>query len=128
MSSVRETGIALFVARIAARTQLSDEERNALLALPAESATVRSNHDLVRLGEIVDRTCLVVDGLMGRFGQTRDGQRQISALYIPGDMPDLHSFVVPRSNWALMTLPKTTVLRVPHEAHDIAVRAVVTEA
>jgi hypothetical protein len=30
-----------------------------------------------------------VEGLVGRFGQNRDGSRQITCLHIPGDMADL---------------------------------------
>ena len=116
MTDPRRTALSLFLNRITGRSRLSEDERRAILDLPGEVATVQNNQDLVRLGEVVDRTCLVVEGLMGRFGQTRDGHRQISAIYIPGDMPDLHSFVVPRSSWALMGLTKTTIFRVPHKA------------
>ena len=116
MSDLRRDALGLFLNGIVARSRLSDEEREAILDMPGEVAHVRGNHDLVRLGEVVNRTCLVVDGMMARFGQTRDGQRQISALYIPGDMPDLHSFVIPRASWALTGLTRSTVLRVPHGA------------
>ncbi len=116
MNDVRQAALNLFLNRVSARSRLADDERRAILDLPGEVVTVLSNRDLVRLGEVVDRTCLVADGLMARFGQTREGTRQISALYVPGDMPDLHSFVAPRSNWALTALTKTTVLRVPHAA------------
>lgn len=116
MSDLRRDALALFLNGIAARSRLTDEERRAVLDLPGEIVHVRANQDLVRLGEVVNRTCLVVEGMMARFGQTRDGQRQISALYIPGDMPDLHSFVIPRASWALTGLTRSTVVRVPHAA------------
>ncbi|WP_371416838.1 Crp/Fnr family transcriptional regulator [Sphingosinicella sp. BN140058] len=59
---------------------------------------------------------MIVDGLVGRFGQNSDGNRQITALHIGGDMADLHSVVVPGSATALQALAVTTILRVPHEA------------
>ncbi|WP_442679436.1 Crp/Fnr family transcriptional regulator [Sphingomonas sp. ASY06-1R] len=114
--NARTAALTLFLDRISARSLLSDDERAAVLALPGDVAVIDANRDLVSLGEIVDRTCLVGDGLMARFGETRDGSRQISALYIPGDMPDLYSYVLPRSSWALTALTKTTVVRVPHAA------------
>jgi CRP-like cAMP-binding protein len=117
----RTTALSLFLDRIASRSQLSDAERAAILALPGEVTTVDPNRDLVSFGEVVDRTCLVADGLMARFGETRDGSRQISALYIPGDMPDLHSYVLPRSSWALTALTKTTTIRILHSAINAAV-------
>ncbi|WP_116090965.1 Crp/Fnr family transcriptional regulator [Sphingomonas crusticola] len=119
----RTAALTLFLNRVAGRSQLSDQERAAILNLPGEVTLVEPNRDLVSMGEIVDRTCLVADGLMARFGETRDGSRQISALYIPGDMPDLYSYVLPRSSWALTALTKTTTVRVLHSAiHDIVER------
>ena len=118
LAQARRDALGLFLTRVAARSTLTDAERQAVLDLPGDFAKVRTNQDLVKLGEVVNRTCLVVDGMMGRFGQTRDGQRQISALYIPGDMPDLHSFVLPRSSWALTGLANSTVMRIPHAAID----------
>lgn len=112
----RRDALELFLTRISSRSRLSDEEREAVLSLPGEFMMVDANQDLVRLGEVVAQTCLVVDGVMGRFGQTRQGDRQISAFYIPGDMPDLHSFVVPRASWALVGLTRSRVFRVPHAA------------
>jgi CRP-like cAMP-binding protein len=56
----------------------------------------------------------VVEGLVGRFDQMKDGRRQISALYIPGDMCDLHSTVMPVAGWGLEAITTTTVLHVPH--------------
>lgn len=114
--TARAAALDLFLDRITGRSRLSDEERQAILDLPGEVANVAANQDVVRLGEVVTFTCLVADGLMGRFGQTRDGDRQISALYVPGDMPDLYSYVLPRSSSALTALTKTTAVRVPHSA------------
>lgn len=121
--TARSAALRLFLNRIAGRSRLSDEERAAILDLPGEVTVVDAHRDLISLGEVVDRTCLVADGLMARFGETRDGSRQISALYIPGDMPDLYSYVLPRSSWALTALTKTTTIRVRHAAiHDIVER------
>ena len=119
--NARAAALSLFVDRISSRSRLSDEERAAILALPGEVTVVEANRDLVSLGEVVDRTCLVADGLMARFGETRDGSRQISALYIPGDMPDLYSYVLPRSSWALTALTKTTTVRILHSAIEALV-------
>ena len=116
MKDAPRHGLELFANRIEARSVLAPDERQAILDLPGQVATVKTNAELVRLGQVVDRTCLVVDGLMARFSLARNGARQISAFYIPGDMPDLHSFVMPRATSALVGLAPTTVLRVPHAA------------
>jgi len=109
-------GLRLFLARLSSRSELDTSEQDALLSLPGALVDVPPNRDFVRMGEVVSHACLVVDGLTGRFGQTRSGERQITSLHIPGDMVDLHSAVVPKAPAALMALCKTQILKVPHAA------------
>jgi CRP-like cAMP-binding protein len=98
------------------RSKLSSVEQQAILDLPAYPAQIQTNRDFVRLGERVDHACFVVAGLVGRFGQNREGSRQITAVHIPTDMVDLHSVVAPDACSALQALSVTTILRVPHQA------------
>ena len=100
--------------RLETRSILTREKVRALLGLNDQIAKVAAYIDFVRLGEQVEHSCLVVDSLVGRFGQNRDGVRQITCLYIPGDMADLPSVVSPKAGWALGALTSTTILRVPH--------------
>lgn len=106
------------------RSELGEIERRALLALPCDVLDVGANRDFVRLGELTSHACLVIHGLVGRFAQTADGARQITALHIPGDMVDLHSVVAPAATSALQAIGRATVVRVPHtalieRAHDL---------
>ncbi|WP_345166944.1 Crp/Fnr family transcriptional regulator [Sphingomonas daechungensis] len=102
--------------RLTNRSVLSEDERNAVLNLPGYAEQVRSNHDFVKLGERVDHSCLIVAGVVGRFDQDSQGNRQIIALHIPGDMADLHSAVQPEVTSALQALSTTTIVRIPHSA------------
>lgn len=106
--------LSRWVDRLALRSTLSAEEHATLLALPGLLETIQPNRDFVRLGEHVDKACLVVSGLAGRFGQTRSGARQITALHLPGDMADLHSVVLPTSGSALQSIGEAVIYRVPH--------------
>lgn len=105
-----------FLDRLTRRSVLSEEEQQAILSLPSHAEQVHSNRDFVPLGTTVDHSCLVVAGLVGRFGQNSEGHRQITAIHIPGDMADLHSVVQPQANSALQALSVATILRVPHAA------------
>lgn len=105
-----------FLDRLTSRSVLSDEEQAVILSLPTHSSQIHAKHDFVRSGEQVDHACFVLDGLVGRFNQTLKGARQITALHVPGDMPDLLSLVQPRATSALQALTTTTILRVPHSA------------
>ncbi|MET0247820.1 MAG: Crp/Fnr family transcriptional regulator [Sphingomonas sp.] len=104
-----------FISRVSRRSPLSDDEAAALLALPATIQRARGNADIVSPGELVEQSCLVVDGMLGRFVQMVDGRRQITAMYVAGDMCDLHSVVVPRADGALQALSNVVVLRIPHD-------------
>lgn len=108
------SALQLFVDRLASRSILTDEETKAILGLNGQVKQVAAHIDFVRLGEHVDHSCVIVEGLVGRFGQNREGARQTTCLYIPGDMADLPSVVSPKSGWGLAALTHTTVLRVPH--------------
>ena len=108
--------LQLFLARLTARSVLSSAERQAILNLPTRTVQVEANRDYVCVGERVDHSCLVVEGIMARVGENRDGQRQITALHVPGDMADLHSVVRPIGTSALQALSTTTLLRIPHSA------------
>ena len=106
--------LQLFVTRLASRSILTVEEESAILELSGQVKQLAGQTDFVRFGEQVDHSCLVVEGLVGRFGQNRNGDRQITCLYIPGDMADLPSVVSPKSAWGFATLTRSTILRVPH--------------
>jgi CRP-like cAMP-binding protein len=112
--ATQDSALHLFVGRLASRSALIEEERSAVLTLNGQVRQVAAHVDFVRQGEHVDHSCLVVDGLVGRFGQNREGARQITCLHIPGDMADLPSVVSPKSGWGLAALTSTTVLRIAH--------------
>jgi CRP-like cAMP-binding protein len=108
--------LQLFLDRLNSRSSLTEDEQQAILGLPGHVEQVQSNRDFVPLGDRVDHACLIVAGIVGRFDQTGDGQRQITAMHIPGDMCDLHSVVQTMPTSALQALSVATILRVPHAA------------
>lgn len=114
MAVSQSSALQLFVNRLASRSILTKEEEYAVLGLNGQVKQFAAHVDFVRLGEHVDHSCLLVEGLVGRFGQNRDGARQITCLHIAGDMADLPSVVSPKSGWGLSALTSTTVLQVSH--------------
>jgi CRP-like cAMP-binding protein len=122
MSLSDPTPLQPFVDRLVSRSKLGAAEQQAILDLPAHPAQIQTNRDFVRLGEQVDHASFVVAGLVGRFGQNREGSRQITAVHIPADMVDLHSVVAPEACSALQALSVSTILRVPHRALRAAAR------
>jgi CRP-like cAMP-binding protein len=112
----QESNLQPFLTRLNRRSVLSEHEQQVILALPVRVKQVQPNEDFVELGERVDHSCFVAEGLIGRFDQTTRGGRQITALHIRGDMPDLHSVVQPTATSALQALSTSTLLQVPHAA------------
>jgi CRP-like cAMP-binding protein len=114
VSSSPHVTLQRFVNRLASRSVLTDNEKAALLGLDGDIKALAAHRDLVPFGQVVSHSCLLIDGLVGRFGQNAEGQRQITCLHIPGDMADLVSVVSPKTGWGLAALAPSTVLRVPH--------------
>lgn len=122
---MRATHAALerFLSRLLLRSSLDEEERATILSLPFSEATHRAHRDFVQPGQVTDFSCLVAEGVAGRFDQLANGHRSITALHIPGDMCDLHSAAMPYAGWGIEALCDTHMLLIPHKAlRDAAVR------
>jgi CRP-like cAMP-binding protein len=114
MNRADNKDLRLFVTRLTARSILTEEEQQAILALPAHAIHLTKRQDFVHINEVTSYACLIASGMVGRFGQTSNGARQITAFHIPDDMVDLHSAVRPVGIGGLNALCETTILRVPH--------------
>lgn len=105
-----------FLRRLLLRSPLTEAEQAAILALPGEEVHTAAHRDIVRPSHRMTCSCLVVEGLVGRFDQLADGHRQITALHIVGDFCDLHSLAVPQTGWGIESLTDSVVKMVPHSA------------
>lgn len=108
------------VTRLSRHTQFEAIELEALRELPGRLVQTELRSDFVRLGEETDEASFVVEGLIGRFDQTRKGDRQVVGIYLQGDIPDLHSVVIPQASSALHAFTVSTLIRIPHAALKLA--------
>lgn len=106
-----------FLNRLLDRSELSVGEQQAILDLRGLPSQARANIDIVSPGQTTTHSCLVIDGVIGRFGQLTDGRRQITAFHVAGDMCDLHSVMCSKVGWSIQALTPTTMLKVSH--HDL---------
>lgn len=112
-----------FLTRLTSRSVMSPIEQEAILGLSVSARKYRTNHDIVSPKTTVEHACLIAEGIAARYDQSARGQRQITALYLPGDMGDLHSVVSPKAAWGIVALMPVEVLEVPHrELMSIAMR------
>jgi CRP-like cAMP-binding protein len=116
MSLSRISDLQPFVERLTARSMLTEDERQAILALPTHVVHLGRKQDFVHINEVASYSCFISSGLVGRFGQATNGLRQITAFHLPGDVVDLHSAVRPVGVGGLTALCETTILRIPHAA------------
>ncbi|WP_043530075.1 Crp/Fnr family transcriptional regulator [Litchfieldella xinjiangensis] len=81
----------LMIRKLASIFSLTDEEQKALLGLPIEVVALKAGQDIVRIGDRPAHCCLILEGFTCVYKLTSEGERQIMALHVPGDIPDLQS-------------------------------------
>ena len=94
---------------------LSDEERAALQRLPLQMQDMRADQDIVREGDRVTRSCLLIEGSICRNSLTEKGKRQIFSFHIPGEIPDLQSLHIRTMDHSLATVTPCKIGFIEHE-------------
>lgn len=107
---------AAFLDRLRQRSQLSEDDEKVVLSLPGRKKSFDPLQRIVDFGEPTTHATLIIEGIAARVETFRDGDREISAVHIPGDMCDLHSVVVPIASWGIEALTRTTIYAIPHAA------------
>jgi CRP-like cAMP-binding protein len=79
------------LAMLARSLVLSDAEAAAAQAVTVTSVPFKADQSVSREGERPSRSCLVLEGMVCTSKVVAGGRRQIMALHIKGDGPDLHS-------------------------------------
>jgi CRP-like cAMP-binding protein len=111
----RQHPLAPLVRKLESIFDLSEAEKEAALALPADVRRVKTGQDLVREGDRPSRCCLILDGFLCRYAVTGEGKRQIVAFHIRGDIPDLESLHLKTMDHSLAALEPSTVAFLTHE-------------
>jgi CRP-like cAMP-binding protein len=96
--------------------RLSDAERQLLEQAAVRHRAVAKGEDLMREGDRPSESLFLITGFAARYNLLRKGKRQITALHVPGDFVDLHSFLVKRMDHGVMAITPCTLGVVPHEA------------
>jgi CRP-like cAMP-binding protein len=97
------------------RDDVSAEEEQALRAAVSEVKDYPADLTFVRRNQELAHSTALLEGLMCRYKDLRNGERQVTELHVPGDFADLHSFTLKRLDHEVMTLTPCKVALVPHE-------------
>ena len=98
------------------RDRITDDERKALVDRVGPLVHFRANADLVREGDRPEQSTLLVNGFTTRYRVLKQGQRQITAIHIPGDFVDLHSFPLKEMDHSVGALTDCDVVTMSHRA------------
>ena len=102
------------VRRLMSHVPLDAREQKAILALPVRIVERERNSYLVREGDMVAHSAILLTGLVERHRIGSDGKRQILSIYVPGDPVDLDHLFLPLADDALQTLKRSMVALVDH--------------
>ena len=101
--------------KLRARDDVSAEEEKAIRDSVSEVIDYPADRTIIRSGERLTSSTLLLHGILCRYKDLSDGQRQITELHVTGDFADLHSFTLKRLDHNIMTLTPCRIARVPHE-------------
>lgn len=118
--SKRREPRTLLAERLRGIIPLSGEEAAAIADLPVATVRVPKGSDLVVPGEEGTRPFLVLDGWLLEHRGTTDGARQVLDMFIPGDIGNWRSIVLPTSDVFISAATEARVAYFsPGDFHDL---------
>ena len=109
--------VALIIRLIRAierRDILSQEERETLASVVSSVRTAPAGTVLVRAHAPVSESTLLLEGFVARQIDLRSGEREITALHLPGDFLDLHSLTLKQLDHDVVALTPVRIATAPH--------------
>jgi CRP-like cAMP-binding protein len=116
MAVIEASELNVLFRELELRDKLGDEERQALIAAVEEVRGVPGHTDIIRQGDRPTRSVLLLSGMVTRYAELPDGKRQITALHVPGDFVDLHSFPLKVMDHSVATVTASRIAFFPHAA------------
>lgn len=107
--------ITVLLKKLKQRTSLSSAEEQALRDSVSEVRRVSADGPVVRAGEELNSSALLLDGWLARSKDLAGGERQITQLHVPGDFADLHGFTLKRLDHDVCTLSDCRLAVFPHD-------------
>jgi len=103
-------------AKLRARSDISLAEETAIRDAVSEYRDHPADHVVIKRHVELDHSTLLLDGIMCRYKDLRNGERQITELHVAGDFADLHSFTLKYLDHSVTTITPVHVAIVPHDA------------
>ena len=107
--------IDVHLKKLRVRNSISAEEQRAIRGLVSQVTQWPKDRTLIRHGQELESSMLLLSGWVARTKDLPNGQRQIAEINLPGDFVDLHGFILKRLDHDIMTFTQCRVALVPHE-------------
>lgn len=102
--------------KLRARDEVSDTEEAVLRSAISHVVPIGKDVTFVRADVALTSSNILIDGLVCRYRDMANGERQVTEVHVPGDFVDLHSFPLQRLDHSIMALVPSRVAVVPHDA------------
>jgi CRP-like cAMP-binding protein len=107
--------ITVHLKKLRQRIDISSDEERVIRDSVAEIRRVKADELVIRAGEELNHSLMLIDGWMARSKDLAGGERQVTQLHVAGDFADLHSFTLKRLDDDVTTLSDCRIAVVPHE-------------
>jgi len=94
---------------------LSDTDRRLVETLPITPKRLAPQEYLLHQGDRPSSSAVVLSGVLARFQELPDGDRQVVSFNLPGEIPDLHSLFINRMDHSLVAITEAVVGLMPHD-------------
>jgi CRP-like cAMP-binding protein len=101
--------------RLRKRDTINEAEERAIRALVSETRRVKAHQVLIRKGDLLHHSILLLEGWLGRAADMRSGVRLFTELHVPGDFADLHGYTLKRLDHDVVVLADSVIALAPHE-------------
>ncbi len=98
------------------RSQLTADDIGSLEDAAQNVRTLPARTLMIRAGERVTVSTMLLEGFICRYMDDREGLRQLVAIHVPGDFVDLHGFPMEMLDHDVATLGPVKIASWPHAA------------
>lgn len=97
------------------RADLAPGDEEVIRGLIAETRRIRADEVLIRAGQELNCSLLLLDGWLLRSKDLPSGERQVLEIHVSGDFADLHGFTLKRLDHDVISVSECTIAVVPHD-------------
>jgi CRP-like cAMP-binding protein len=101
--------------KLRARDEISEAEEEAVRALANDVMDVAPHRTVVRHGDELHVSLLLLSGWLARAKDLPNGQRQLAELHVAGDFADLHGFTLKYLDHDVISVTRCRIAMIAHE-------------